>query len=129
MNIENFHKKKRNLSTAWIDYRKAFDSLPHSWMLKAVDIYKVSLVSIDFLKNSVKLWNTNLFLNYAKGFMKSDKINISPLLFFLSLILLINVLNNSELDQDRIHKYLGIDKGNRIQHSKMKEKMRAILKT
>ena len=27
-------KKRKNLSTAWIDYKKAFDSVPHSWILK-----------------------------------------------------------------------------------------------
>ena len=43
MIIENYHKKKRSLSTTWIDYRKAFDSVPHSWILKSLDIYKVSL--------------------------------------------------------------------------------------
>ena len=74
MIIENCYKKKRSLSTAWIDYHKAFDSVPHSWILKARDIYKVSPVIINFLKNSMKLWNTNLFLNNN---MKSDKININ----------------------------------------------------
>ena len=63
MIIENCHKEKRSLSTAWIDYPKAFDSVPHSWILKALDIYKVSPVIINFLKNSMKLCNTNLFLN------------------------------------------------------------------
>ena len=28
--LENCKKKKKNLSTAWIDYKKAFDSVPHS---------------------------------------------------------------------------------------------------
>ena len=55
MFIENCHKKKRSLSTAWIDYRKAFNSVPHSWILKALDIFKVSPVIINFLKNSMKL--------------------------------------------------------------------------
>ena len=30
MIIENCHKKRQSLSTAWIDYRKTFDSVPHS---------------------------------------------------------------------------------------------------
>ena len=55
MIIENCHKEKHSLSTAWIDYRKAFDSVPHSWILKSLDIYKVSSVIINFLKNSMKL--------------------------------------------------------------------------
>ena len=51
MVIENCHKKKRSISTAWIDYRKAFNSVPHSWILKALS----SPVIINFLKNSMKL--------------------------------------------------------------------------
>lgn len=31
-------KKQRNISMAWIDYRKAFDSIPHSWLLKTWNI-------------------------------------------------------------------------------------------
>ena len=77
MIMENCHKKKRSLSTAWIDYRKACDSVSHSWILKALGNYKVLPVIINFLKNSMKLWNTNLLLNHAKGSMKSDKININ----------------------------------------------------
>ena len=30
----NAKKSKHNLSTAWIDYRKAFDSVPHDWLRK-----------------------------------------------------------------------------------------------
>ena len=104
--IKNCYKKKRSLSTAWIDYRKAFNSVPHSWILKPLDIYKVSPVIKNFLKYSVKLWNTNLFLNHTKGSMKCDKINIncgifqgdslSPLLLYLSLIPLTNEINNTK---------------------------------
>ena len=32
--LENCKKTKRNLSCAWIDYKKAFDSIPHEWILK-----------------------------------------------------------------------------------------------
>ena len=54
------------------------------------------------------LWNTNLFVNHAKGRMKSDKINInygifqgdslSLLLFCLSLIPLTNELNKTRYE-------------------------------
>ena len=39
--LENCHKKHKNLSMAWIDYKKAFDSVPHSWILKCLDMYKI----------------------------------------------------------------------------------------
>ena len=74
--------------------------------IKALHICKVSSVIVSFLKNSLKLWNINLFLNHTKGSMKSDKINIncgisqgdslSSLLFCWSLIPLTNKLNNSK---------------------------------
>ena len=38
--IEDAKKKKKNLSTAWIDYKKAFDSVPHDWILKCLEMYK-----------------------------------------------------------------------------------------
>jgi len=41
MILENFKKKNRNVSTAWIDYRKAFDSVPQDCILKTLDLYKI----------------------------------------------------------------------------------------
>jgi hypothetical protein len=29
--LEACKKRRKNLNTAWIDYQKAFDSVPHSW--------------------------------------------------------------------------------------------------
>jgi hypothetical protein len=29
---EDFRRRNNNLSLAWIDYQKAFDSIPHSWV-------------------------------------------------------------------------------------------------
>ena len=42
MVVEEAKSRKKNLSTAWIDYRKAFDSVPHSWIEKTLEMYKVS---------------------------------------------------------------------------------------
>jgi hypothetical protein len=33
---EDFSRMSRNLSIAWIDYQKAFDSVPHSWVEMAI---------------------------------------------------------------------------------------------
>ena len=44
----NCRKKNRNLSTVWIDYNKAFDSVPHEWILKAVELYKISPIIPNF---------------------------------------------------------------------------------
>ena len=42
MILENCKKRKRNLSCAWIDYKKAFDSVPHKWILRSLKLFKVS---------------------------------------------------------------------------------------
>ena len=50
MIIEDCKSKHRNLSMAWIDYHKVFDSVPHSWILKVLDLIKISNVLINFLR-------------------------------------------------------------------------------
>ena len=39
--LEDCHMKRKNLSTAWIDYKKAFNSVPHTWILQCMKMYKV----------------------------------------------------------------------------------------
>ena len=48
MILENCRTRSKNLSTAWIDYRKAFDSVPHDWILKSLDLYKISPIISNF---------------------------------------------------------------------------------
>ena len=38
--LEQAHKDNRNLYIANIDYRKTFDSVPHSWLIHVLRIYK-----------------------------------------------------------------------------------------
>ncbi|XP_053141804.1 uncharacterized protein LOC128340565 [Hemicordylus capensis] len=42
MILENCKRRKTNLSVAWIDYKKAFNSLPHTWILKCLETTGVS---------------------------------------------------------------------------------------
>ena len=41
MTLENCHNRNTNLSIAWIDYKKAFDSIPHSWIEKCLETFKI----------------------------------------------------------------------------------------
>ena len=106
MILENCRTRSKNLSTAWIDYRKAFDSVPHDWILKSLDLYKISPVISNFLKGAMRGWKTQLCLTHSNGMVKSDYLNIrrgifqgdslSPLLFCLALVPLSSELNNTE---------------------------------
>ena len=93
--LENCKKRKKNLSTAWIDYKKAFDSVPHSWILKCLQMYKIHPVLITFIEESMNQWKTNMTLVHKEGVLETGPIRIkrallqgdslSPLLFTMSL--------------------------------------------
>ena len=93
--LENCKKRKKNSSTAWIDYKKAFDSVPHSWILKCLKMYKIHPVLITSTKESMSQLKTNMTLVHNEGVLETGSIKIkrgifqgdslSPLLFTMSL--------------------------------------------
>ena len=106
MILENCCKSKRNLSTAWIDYKKAFDSVSHEWILKALQLYKISPIISNFLSISMTKWKTRLFLSHNTGTCRSECLRIkrgifqgdslSPLLCCMAIIPLSSELNNTD---------------------------------
>ncbi|XP_067129392.1 uncharacterized protein [Centruroides vittatus] len=48
--LEDAHQSQKNLSMAWTDYQKAYDSVSHEWLLKILDIYKCPSVVKRFLQ-------------------------------------------------------------------------------
>ena len=107
MILEECQNKRKNLSTAWIGYRKAFDSIPHSWIIKALQMYKVSPVLVSYIRHSMNTWQTTMILNYSSGSIEATPIRIirgifqedslPPLLFCLSLAPLRNLLKATDL--------------------------------
>lgn len=47
-------QNNRNLFITYIDYKKAFDKVPHSWLLHVLEIYKIGPTIIHFLKNAMQ---------------------------------------------------------------------------
>ena len=74
--LEEVRYKRRNLSTTWIDYQKAFDSVPHTCIVKSLELYKICPTITRFMRENMKLWDTILHLNHDKGMMKSRPIKI-----------------------------------------------------
>ena len=97
--------KHQNMSMAWIDYRKAFDSVPHNWIIKSLELFKVSPIIVNFLKSNMLNWKTTLFLSHKTGNLKSNPVDIkrgifqsdslSPLFFCPVLIPLTIELNRT----------------------------------
>ena len=47
--IEHAVKARRNLSMAFVDYQKAYASVPHDWILESLKIYDINSALIYFL--------------------------------------------------------------------------------
>ena len=77
---------------AWIDYRKAYDFFPHSWILERFDMLGISDNVRSFLEKSMKKWELLLNLNGSdlcefhinRGIFQED--TLSPLIFVICMI-------------------------------------------
>ena len=100
--IQNCKRRKTNLSVAWIDYRKAYDMVPHSWIIECLKMIGVSENIITLIKNSMKNWETILTagneelgnVKIERGIFQGD--SLSPLLFIICLIPLSLILRKCQ---------------------------------
>ena len=74
MVTEDWHRGKRNLSMAWVDVAKAYDSIDHEWLDEMMILHRF----LTWLKNvTSKLsasWNTRIQCKTDKGDETSDVI-------------------------------------------------------
>ena len=66
---------------AWIDYKKAFDSVPHSSILKPLRMYRFNEKVIRFMETSMNKWNTTMKLFYNDGCIITEPIKIKRGIF------------------------------------------------
>lgn len=101
--LEDAHTSKKNLSTAWVDYRKAFDSVSHEWLLKVLDLYECPDAVKSFLLMVMPKWRVVMTAQGAHDTVETDHIyirrgifqgdSLSPLLFCLAINPLSQILN------------------------------------
>ena len=91
-------KKHTNLGVTWIDYKKAYDMIPHSRILESLGLEQVSENIVELSRKSMETWNTNLTscaehlanVNIRRGILQGD--SLSPLLFVIYMIPLSQIL-------------------------------------
>ena len=62
---EDCRRRNKNLSIAWIDYQKAFDSIPHSWVEKSIELVGVNSKIVRFLDVSRSFFNFSMLLLFV----------------------------------------------------------------
>jgi hypothetical protein len=70
--LEDCKKRRKNLKMAWIDYQQAFDSLPHSWIEKSIELIGVNNKIVKFCKLSMEKWSTKLQLKTNQELYNQD---------------------------------------------------------
>lgn len=94
-------KRHTNLSMAWIDYRKAYDSVPHSWILDCMKLYKINQSVYKLIEVSMQTWRTTIVcgkeeigqIQVKRGIFQGD--SLSPILFCLALNPLSEILHEA----------------------------------
>ena len=54
--INEVKSRNKNLAMAWIDYKKAYDVVPHSWIIECLDLFGVAENIKSLLVNSMENW-------------------------------------------------------------------------
>ena len=98
MVLNDCKKRHTDLGMTWIDYKKAYNMIPYSWILKSLGLVQVSENIVEFIRKSMKNCNTNLtscgkYLTNAvirTGIFQG--VRLSPFLFGICMIPLTEVL-------------------------------------
>ena len=91
----------------WVDYKKAYDSIPHSWLIEMMKIYKIDKQTINFITKFMPSWRTKIHLPHVNGCLTTEDITflrgifqgdtLSPLLFCLALAPIRNILKKANI--------------------------------
>ena len=99
--------QRKRMAVAWIDYQKAYDRVPHGWLLKALKYAKVPRALRTFLKTLTQLWSTVFTIRssgavsqtgtvrYQRGLFQGD--SMSPLLYCLCIAPLSHALETESV--------------------------------
>ena len=86
--IKEVKPRNKNLAMAWIDYKKAYDMVPHSWIIECLDLFGIAENVKSLLVNSMEKWKVMLCsgnselgeVEIKRGIFQGD--SLSPLVLF-----------------------------------------------
>ena len=100
--IREVKSRKKNLTMTWIDYKKVYAMIPHSWIQECLDLFGVAENVQTLLLNSIEKWrgmfcagNSELGeIVIKRGIFQVDF--LSPLVYVLALIPLSLILRKAK---------------------------------
>ena len=60
MILKEVKRRRKNLSMAWVNYRKAYDMIPHSWLMECLVALKVNQNVRNLLSETMKSWRVEI---------------------------------------------------------------------
>ena len=90
--IKEVKSRNKNSAMAWIDYKKAYDMVAHSWIIECLDLFGVAENIKSLLVNSLEKWKVILCsknpelrkVEIKRCIFQGD--SLYPLVFVLALI-------------------------------------------
>ena len=100
MPMKEVKQRKKKVFMAWVDCKKAYDMVQHSWLEECLEIFGNAENVRKLLTNSMKTWRTELTdcgeslgdVQIKREIFQGD--SLSPLLFVLALTPMSMVLRN-----------------------------------
>ena len=74
--LQECKRSKKNLCMAWIDYQKAFDRVPHSWIIKSLELIGINNKVISFTRKVMSYWRTRMRLHTENTLIETEDIKI-----------------------------------------------------
>ena len=56
--------RRKNQAMAWIDYKKAYDMVPQSWIINCLKMNKISHEVITFIVETMKTWRVEFIAGW-----------------------------------------------------------------
>ena len=99
--LKNCKRRKQTLNMCFIDYKKAYDKVPHSWILESMRMCGIAPNIISLFQTSLSQSRVSLFhgkdslgtVLIKRGIFQGD--SVSPLQFIIGLIPLSMILERS----------------------------------
>ena len=96
--LDESKTRRKNLTMAWIDNKKASEMVPQSWILNCLKMYKISHEVINFVGETMETWRVELTAGgrslaetkIERAIFRWD--TLSPLLFIIVMMPLKHIL-------------------------------------